>query len=106
MEVRKVVFALASLALSGSALGFTGNEVRNWYVNNPTKGGNLPINYLGYVAGVVDTMQDIAFCAPKTATYVQLGSVARKYIEANPEQWDKNGSGLIMVALSEAYPCK
>lgn len=104
-----ISFACAALVtvLSTGAHAFTGNDLRGWYVDySSANGAVLPAEYLGYIAGIVDTMQDIAFCAPASATYAQLGAVTKKYIEANPEQWNVNGAALVMRAIGAAYPCK
>lgn len=108
MRHRLIAWACFAMATFSSGVNaFTGNEIRNWYVNYSTANGTkLPTEYLGYVAGVVDSMQGVAFCPPKSTTYNQLGAVVKKYIEANPEYWDDNGAGLVMMGLGEAYPCK
>lgn len=109
--MRHVLISCACATLltvaSAGAHAFTGNEVRGWYVNYSSGNGSvLPTEYLGYIAGIVDTMQNVAFCAPGSATYIQLGAVAKKYIEANPELWNQNGAGLVMTAIGAVYPCK
>jgi len=58
-----------------------------------------------YVKGVADSFQGLAFCNPNDAVASQLVSVVEKYVKENPKYWAYNGSAIVRVALSDAFPC-
>lgn len=43
------------------------------------------------------------FCIPDTVTPAQIVAVLRKYLESNPEQWNKNAPVLITDALKTSF---
>lgn len=88
---------------------FTGNDIYSWGLQfekeNETPVSASSFGYLGYVAGAVDAMNDVLFCAPRTVTYSQAGSILMKYLKNNPEERNKHGTLLVIAALSKPYPC-
>ena len=79
----------------------------------------LGLKCIGMVEGVMDTLiqweessrrhraplMDTA-CLPAGVTVGQAVQVSYKYMKAHPEQLHVPGSGLIYLALTEAFPCK
>jgi hypothetical protein len=63
---------------------------------------------MGYVTGVLDGLSqfDWKVCLPKEFTTGQALRIVVKYLKANPEVLHKEASGLISVAIAEAFPCK
>lgn len=62
--------------------------------------------YMGYVQGVGNSLNYFAFCAPHEVTYQQLYMVVGNFLEAHPERLHEHRSGLVIDALSKAFPCK
>lgn len=68
----------------------------------------------GFVDGVVtstifysdDLNKDGKFCVPGTATHSQMVRVVVKYLKDNPKMLNKERTGLVWLALKDAYPCK
>ena len=67
----------------------------------------------GYVAGIVDSEKQRAlmerkqpyFCLPQGGDSEQDADIARKWLEANPDERHALAAGLVSIALSDAYPC-
>ena len=63
----------------------------------------------GYLAGFLDTMPAVGtvpYCLPEDGlSYGQLAMVIHKYSNSNPELLDIEPSALILLALTEAFPC-
>lgn len=66
----------------------------------------------GYVMAVVDTYSDMqevynqtAICLRPRVTNTQLTAIVSKYLLANPEEWHFRASGIVLKALSNAFPC-
>lgn len=105
---RIAAFTLFSSTMSSlSCQAFTGNDLQQWgqNINGNAAADWQSGSFLGYVAGVSDAFNDIAFCLPKGATYQQIGAIVMKSLKANPETWDKGGSFLVVNALKKTYPC-
>ncbi len=62
--------------------------------------------FLGFIQGVHDTLNDVVFCTPIRATSGQVAAVVIKYAENSPERWDGPAAALTIDALMEAFPCK
>lgn len=64
---------------------------------------------LAYVTGVVDTLtmtENRYVCVPpKSVTGGQLRDIVTKWLEDNPADRHLNASALVMLALTEAFPC-
>ncbi|MYM72140.1 MULTISPECIES: Rap1a/Tai family immunity protein [Duganella] len=63
-------------------------------------------NLYGYVTGVHDALDGVAFCSPGTARAGQLMAVVHNYVKQHPERWDEGANYLVVTALKEAFPCK
>jgi hypothetical protein len=88
--------AQSAWAVSGAKLIETGNQFEQ------TQSGF----FLGYVAGIADSFRGSGLCLPSDATYGQLAAITLKYLRNNPEEWNKDGSGLVYESLSAVFPCK
>lgn len=65
--------------------------------------------FLGYINGVVDAgswAENQLYSIPADVSFGQICAVVGNYLDAHPEQWNKNGSALIFKALSIAWPLK
>ena len=62
--------------------------------------------YIGYVAGVRDSIDGVLFCIPKDVDSDQILAIVRKYIKNNPEKWNKGNWNLVVTPLKEAFSCK
>jgi hypothetical protein len=61
--------------------------------------------FRAYVIGVHDTASGILFCPPADLGEVQTSAIVAKYMENNPQEWNKSGSTIVTMALSQAFPC-
>ena len=67
----------------------------------------------GYIGGVVDGYQSAfdsksnrTFCRPVQVTNGQIQMIAIKYLKNNPQRLHDYAPFLILMAMSEAFPCK
>lgn len=61
---------------------------------------------LGYVAGVVDSLNQIVFCLPSTVTVGQLNDMIRNYLRNTPAERHLPADVIISKAFGVAFPCK
>jgi hypothetical protein len=61
--------------------------------------------FRAYVIGVHDTASGNLFCPPRDLAEIQTLSIVAKFIENHPEHWNKSGSDLVIMALSQSFPC-
>ena len=59
---------------------------------------------MGYVLGVHDTMES-SLCLSRNVTAQQASDVVRKFLVENPASRDLNADILVIVALTNAFPC-
>ncbi|WP_426703282.1 Rap1a/Tai family immunity protein [Rhodanobacter sp. Col0626] len=62
--------------------------------------------FRGYVGGVQDSFNGIAFCVPADVPLSQASAVVRKYLADNPQLWNEQANVLVVRALKQAYPCQ
>ena len=111
MNMKRIqILAIGLFLVSGNlwAAFFDGNNLHNWLVQKEKS--NVP-SYVsglfdGYVAGVVDAGDGLVFCTGSGVTAGQNSAVVAKYINNNPEKWNKNADLLVVDALKKAFPCK
>lgn len=68
---------------------------------------------VGFVEGVLSTTAFFSenlesgarLCVPKTATNGQLARVVVKYLKDNPAKLNQGKTGLVWLAMKDAYPC-
>ena len=82
--------------------------------NSPANEAAGGIHCLGYLSGVDDTLSlwketkgnvQPPACIP-AATMLELAKVVVKYLNDHPNQLHKSYSQLVILALSDAYPCQ
>jgi hypothetical protein len=69
---------------------------------------------VGFVEGVVSTTaffsenleSEAKLCVPKNATNGQLARVVVKYLKDHPAKLNEGKTGLVWLAMRDAYPCK
>jgi hypothetical protein len=100
MKVVLGLFALYSAAVYAGAY-ITGNFL---YDSQKAVGKEL---LLGYVAGIHDSYYDARlFCKPDNVPLGQAVDVVAKYLNDHPEKRHLEAQLLVVVALTEAWPCK
>jgi hypothetical protein len=60
---------------------------------------------LGYVTGVVDTLDGILVCAPPGAKLRETTTVVYDYLKSHPEMASQPAHQAIAEALGAAWPC-
>jgi hypothetical protein len=125
MKVWIGAVALAGLLASGGAAAETGNQMlpactellKDSTDNKFAEGGSkfAAGQCLGFISGVTGLLvyahnKDPAgypVCLPESGfTNGQALRVYVKYLNANPEHLHYDATGLLMIALGQAYPCK
>jgi len=103
--MKRLLIALtAALAFSALATYFNdGNKL----LADMDDGSNTSKMYaLGYVAGVVDSLNQVVFCMPSTVTVGQVNDMVRNYIRNTPAERHLPGDVIIAKAFGIAFPCK
>ena len=59
----------------------------------------------GYVSGVVDSVKAVGNCIGPRVPLDQVQDVVKKYLQSYPENRHYNASGLVAVAVKQAF-CK
>jgi hypothetical protein len=60
----------------------------------------------GYVMGVVDSNRNSVLCVPLGVSVKQASAVVVKYLNNNPELWEKNANELVINALAPVFRCE
>lgn len=108
--MRILLCTLVALGWAGAALADDGNKLLQ--ICKASEGSQSRANCLGYVAGVSDTLTDLASlgilkgspCLPTGATPGQMADVVVKYLTENPKDRNLSPSSLVAGALNEAWP--
>jgi hypothetical protein len=61
-------------------------------------------HYMGYVSGISDAFNGIAFKIPKETTLAQLSKIVGKYIEEHPAELNLPAQTLVIKAMIKAFP--
>lgn len=110
-------FALAVigfLSLPAHAEYATGSKLIEWSKGydrvadgtSNLEDGDKALLLSGYVMSVADSYTGQGVCAAPNVSLGQLVAVSMKYIKAHPEWWNMSASKLVLLGLSEAFPCK
>lgn len=60
--------------------------------------------YMGYVTGVVDSLNGVAFTTTVGVTVDQNCAVVGKYIDDHPSEWNLEANYLVKKAMMKAFP--
>jgi hypothetical protein len=63
-------------------------------------------HYMGYISGVADAFDGIAFDVPENATLAQLAETVGKYIDEHPAELNATAQDLVIKALMKKFPKK
>jgi hypothetical protein len=99
-----ILLLLLFIPLETFADFVSGNALYNW--SKEKESNYIKGLFGGYVIGIVDTTDGILFCIPKGSSVGQLNAVVKKYLEQNPEEWNKSASNIVILSLEKAFPCK
>lgn len=97
-----ITAALLTASTIASAQFITGNQLLD-RMNAETS--NTRMYALGYVIGVVDSMNGYAFCLPSAATAGQINDMMRNYLNNTPAERHLPADVVIVQALGGAFPC-
>jgi hypothetical protein len=61
---------------------------------------------IGYVVGVVDTLQGAVVCVPSGVSAGQAMAVVKKYLDDHPESWNLQAYIVIASAIQATFPCQ
>jgi hypothetical protein len=111
--LRLFIVAVLLVSSPGLAYFYSGNQLVGWmreyerFDRGDLKADHVLVrSYMSFVAGVHDTGDEILFCTPQQTTVGQVCAVVAKYLQANPERWDKSANFLVLDALTGAFPCQ
>lgn len=110
----KAGWLMVGLLLVGSTNAFAwiqdGNTlVRGWAAFKQNGAGTMTRdndfvsgNYLGYVAGVSDSLGATGeLCSPPTTTANQIAAMVGKYLDEHPGEWTDGGPMIVLHALAQ-----
>lgn len=60
----------------------------------------------GYITGVADSFDRIAFCIPDGVSIRQIKHVVYNHMKNNPVDWDKSADLNVIKAMKSTWPCK
>jgi hypothetical protein len=107
LTTRLTVLTLtAGLLWPASAFSTEGNDL---YHRCTATDGKLSFWCTGYVAGVADTLPrgpSGRGCPSDNVTVGDVREAVIKFLEHHPELRDMSATGLIGLALPQAFPCK
>jgi hypothetical protein len=112
--MRKLVIAvLLCVPVSGGAKTVQVSQLFNGSGLHALLLGNNA-EYVGYIEGAVDTFTVISasehqpppFCLPTGITGKQLSDIVLRYMDRHPEARYLAGSGHVVLAMQEAFPCR
>jgi hypothetical protein len=100
---------MVMFTVEANAKFLDGNTLHDWCISGDV--GNQAA-CLGYVIGVADVLssehrdepREYRACIPEMDA-TQIVSTAKKYLEIHPRAGNITASDLVVVALSEAFPC-
>ncbi|RWZ87200.1 MAG: hypothetical protein EO766_11760 [Hydrotalea sp. AMD] len=98
----KYIFLLMLFLASFNTSAISGNELTQLNINNQ--------HY--YIVGTIDAFlifnnvsKSPAFCIPDNATHSQSWNIVNKYLTDHPQDLHQPAAGIILMALSQAFPC-
>ena len=109
MRIFLAVAFMVMFTVNANAKFLDGNTLRGWCLSEDA--GNQAA-CLGYVIGVADVLssehrdepREYRACIPEMDA-TQIVSTVKKYLESHPRADNITASDLVVVALSEAFPC-
>lgn len=113
MKILLTIFLVATAMLASPAQAIDGNELYKWAREwNNQKGEYLGGAYQGYLIATADALDKtdipwapVKFCIPDGVSNGQVGDIVFQWLEDHPEKRHYLASELVVVALSEAFPC-
>lgn len=107
---------LLSFFLKTYSAIFTGNDLyvdyqaykivfeANTFNDSDTSAVMCSGHFLGFCAGVADSLDKIYFDIPEKVTLAQIAEIFGKYLETHPEARHQAAYRLCAASLSEAFP--
>lgn len=62
--------------------------------------------FIGFVYGVAQAYNGSLICVPEGTKAGHVVSIVTKFLEDNPEKWNKAANDIVLEALSSTFPCK
>ena len=62
--------------------------------------------YHYYIFGVLDSIEGILVCTPNNTNGRQIFAIVSKFINDNPDKWNKSAWNLVYEPLKKTFPCK
>ena len=93
--------ALAIASLSACSQVFTGADLLERLSAKPPSQVAV-----GYIAGVVDAIEGILFCAPEGITVGQTAGLIYSVLESSPQARNLPAAAVIAAVLSRQWPCE
>ena len=94
---------LTLLSLAASAQHFTDGNMLHRRMNSGNHGDTMYA--LGYVVGVVDTVNRFMFCVPNNSTVGQLYDMVHNYLNNVPADRHLAADVLVTKVLAASFPC-
>lgn len=108
----KKVIVILIFTISLNAYWIDGNTLSGWKTERDKNinGQDYSVYgvsaYQNYILGIIDSVDGVLFCLPKNANGRQVFAIIDKYINENPDKWNKSAWDLVYNPLKKTFPCK
>lgn len=100
--MKKLLIAMLLIPSIASAEYFSGNTLHQRLQSTDVIDRMMA---MGYILGVSDAFEGTAHCSGQSVTSGQTRDVVKLYLEQNPSVRDLTANIIVMVSLSNAFPC-
>lgn len=99
-----IAAAAATMAMAANAQHFIdGNSLLGYIQSSEAVQRTMA---MGFVSGVVDTMQNDLVCVPPTVSIGQVTDLAKAHIIASPAERHQAAAFLVLRSVRNVWPCK
>jgi hypothetical protein len=103
-----LALTLTIASFSASAHFTSGNELAEWLresESSPESRYHTGL-FRGFVSGVVDAGNKVAFCTGEGVTRGQFVAVVAKFVKEHPELWNHAADEIVTEAMRASFPCR
>jgi hypothetical protein len=101
--MKKIIAILLCIPSLAMAEFYTGNQLLTKMRSTSTVDKAIA---LGYVMGVADAHQDLAYCPPENVSAGQVHDMVKQALEVIPNIRNESADIIVQAVLSAEWPCK
>ncbi|QFY42627.1 hypothetical protein F6R98_08330 [Candidatus Methylospira mobilis] len=113
MKKTLIIFLLIYTSFSQAAYFMDSAELKELLIDFDAYQENREIRYMakasqyvGYVTGVVDSLDGSRFCLTKGVSAEHASGIVSKYLRDHPDGLDRHASEIISTVLAASFPCR